>query len=1066
MISQKRITVILKVFIMLLAVLPGLQSISAQERMPELVPQSGHAPAVSALAPFKDIYVLSGDLLGNVILWNAETGRQIRNFSGLNRKIMKIAVSPDNQLVAALSEHGGFALWEASSGKRIKLLSNKIFNDFSFGKDSALIFASLSKEVYTLSYAPADEAMKHLFSFVRINSSERTLASSVFSVEDSTWFLLTKPGPGSSIYQLAVSNYLSFGGKRTYDITDGIPGKLVMSLNERYAAFSLSGNIHILDAGGGRLLTTIETGADSIYSLALSPDGVFLAVQQSDSTAGIWNQITQKSAGIITVSGKMITSLMISPDRRYIYAGSGNGAIIQFDFTTRKKMQEFKSNLRYLTAMDFFGEGNNLAVASLMQGVNIFRSDGSITEIPTGKEGFYYILVSPDEKIIAGINEKTVVIWEQETGRELSRTDKPQGNTNSAVFSPDGSVIYIGLSDSSLLRYSVAKQEFTRQGAFPGEIFSVSVSPDGKRLALADRWNRFGVYRADTYDSLFSLGPHGAVIYASAWSPDGQLIATTAEDSCVYIWSAETGGLIKKITTDYPVVTDVHFSPDGKTLGVAAVGGAIYLFSTSDWGLVHKFDNNGVYIAIITFSPDSRLLAGTTATGQLRIWNTETGKEEFAVTGFNKTDWAVTLPDGRFDASQEGMKLLHFVKGFDVIPLESFFNENYFPSLVGEVLRGTLRQLSEAEIQEKFLFKLPPAGQILSPKSSAKLKSGKHLFDLSVVDKGGGIKWVRLFVNGKLAAEREFAGRAAAEGDSLEFVLEAELLPDTNQVTVIASSLNGIESLPVSQSYFAQGSKPRSKLYIVGIGINDYKNQAYNLENAATDIRTLSKKFRQGAAGYTAGSTEYLIFNKEAKREEILKALDSVSAQARAQDIFILIYSGHGVFQTGNKGDGDFYFVLHDMENMYAVDSVSISKGISASELREYSKRIAANKQLLIIDACQAGGAVEVFAMRGVAEEKAIQSLARSSGMFLLASSSRNSSAKELKSLGMGIYSYALSEALSCMGDLDKDGVLLVKEMEFYARRKLEEVQKKYKLTPQYPMSWMMYQDFPVSVCR
>lgn len=211
---------------------------------------------------------------------------------------------------------------------------------------------------------------------------------------------------------------------------------------------------------------------------------------------------------------------------------------------------------------------------------------------------------------------------------------------------------------------------------------------------------------------------------------------------------------------------------------------------------------------------------------------------------------------------------------------------------------------------------------------------------------------------------------------------------------------------------------------------------------------------------------EYIYFSKNAVRENISAAFDSIAAKAKASDIFILLYSGHGVFRQEDKSGGDFYFVLHDVVNMYSADSTTATKGISAKELREYSTKIAANKQLLIIDACQAGGAVETFALRGAAEEKAIQSLARSSGMFLLASSAKNSAAKELPALGMGLYSYALSEALNCFGDYDKDGLLSVKEMEFFARTKLEELQKKYKLAPQYPMSWMIYQDFPVGICR
>lgn len=1068
----------LSLFCCITALLPfisGTGDLTAQERLPLLMPQSGHAAAVTALAPVGAKFILSGDRLGNVILWNSEAARQIRNFSGLNREIKKITVSPDEQLIAALSADGSVMVWEALTGDRIKEYPGT--DDFryaeaAFADNKTLYLTTYEGGLYTEKIFEKQESSQGLKVWARLDDREKRTGSSLISVRDSIWIVLVKPDEGSVLYKktdnyaLSVHHFRDSEIAKTYNFSGKAPGGLRLSADERYAGVSQEGKVYILDASEGLFLTAIETPSDTIYDFCFSPDGVYLALQQTDSSAGIWNQITQKTTGGISAPGKNITSLLISPDRKYIYAGIGTGEIFQYDFKNFTKIREFRSTLRFLTAMDFYGDQNNLAAGSLVEGINILRSDGRVIEISTEKEGFLYTLVSPDEKTLAGINEKRIVLFDAENGREISRIDKPEGMVNSAVYSPDGSAIYLALPDSSLLIYSAVENSITKQGGFRGEVFHVSVSPDGKLLLLADEWNRFNLYDAKTFEFRGTLGPHEKVVYSSSWSPDGGIIATSAEDSMVYIWESSSQKLFSKIKTDHLVVTDVSFSPDGKKLGVSAIGGAVYVYETDAWQLLHKFDNTGVYIGFIDFSTDSRLIAGTTATGQLRVWNTGTGREEFTLTGFNKTDWAVTLPDGRFDASQEGMKLLHFVKEYDVIPLESFFNENYFPSLAGEALRGTVKPLSETEIKEKFLFKLPPEVRITSPKRGVNLKSGKNLFDAEAVDRGGGVTWVRLFVNGKLAAEQNFSEKVAKEGDTIAFVFETELLPDTNLITITASSLNGIESPPVSETYFVQGSKPRSKIYITGIGINEYRNPAYNLQNAVSDVSILAKKFKEGAAGYTAGAVEYLLFNTKAERSEIIEVLDSVAAQARPQDIFLLLYSGHGVFQTGDKGEGDFYFVLHDMENMYAGDSASLSKGISASELREYSKRIAANKQLLIIDACQAGGAVEVFAMRGVAEEKAIQSLARSSGMFLLASSARNSAAKELKALGMGIYSYALSEALSCMGDFDRDGVLLVKEMEFFARRKLEEIQKKYKLTPQYPMSWMMYQDFPVSVCK
>jgi uncharacterized caspase-like protein len=55
---------------------------------------------------------------------------------------------------------------------------------------------------------------------------------------------------------------------------------------------------------------------------------------------------------------------------------------------------------------------------------------------------------------------------------------------------------------------------------------------------------------------------------------------------------------------------------------------------------------------------------------------------------------------------------------------------------------------------------------------------------------------------------------------------------------------------------------------------------------------------------------------------------------------------------------------------------------------------------LIVLDACQAGGAVETFARRGAAEEKAMAQLARSTGVTILAASDTKQYATEFSQLG------------------------------------------------------------------
>jgi uncharacterized caspase-like protein len=164
----------------------------------------------------------------------------------------------------------------------------------------------------------------------------------------------------------------------------------------------------------------------------------------------------------------------------------------------------------------------------------------------------------------------------------------------------------------------------------------------------------------------------------------------------------------------------------------------------------------------------------------------------------------------------------------------------------------------------------------------------------------------------------------------------------------------------------------------------------------------------------------------------------------------------------------EFYLVPHDVTNIFGDDEQLAAKGFSAKQLKEYCVKIKPQKQLIVLDACQAGGAVETFAIRGVTEEKAIAQLARSAGVVVLAASGTRQYATEFSQLGHGVFTYALLKGLDgeADGGTAPDGKITVKELEAYLNDKVPELTRKYRGSAQYPNSYARGQDFPLGVLR
>ncbi|NJM25701.1 MAG: CHAT domain-containing protein [Bacteroidia bacterium] len=102
----------------------------------------------------------------------------------------------------------------------------------------------------------------------------------------------------------------------------------------------------------------------------------------------------------------------------------------------------------------------------------------------------------------------------------------------------------------------------------------------------------------------------------------------------------------------------------------------------------------------------------------------------------------------------------------------------------------------------------------------------------------------------------------------------------------------------------------------------------------------------------------HTLYDEDATREKILAKLDELAQVINQEDVFIFYYAGHG-----SMVDNQFYFIPTESSRLY--DQKALQKeAIEASLLQERFKHIRALKQLIVMDACQSGGSVELLATR------------------------------------------------------------------------------------------------------
>ncbi|BDX39059.1 hypothetical protein CYCD_24140 [Tenuifilaceae bacterium CYCD] len=417
--------------------------------------------------------------------------------------------------------------------------------------------------------------------------------------------------------------------------------------------------------------------------------------------------------------------------------------------------------------------------------------------------------------------------------------------------------------------------------------------------------------------------------------------------------------------------------------------------------------------------------------------------------------------DGQFTGDNEAISNLQYnINDQSDIPLVSQINQFYAPRLFNQILTSTFSpETPIANLSN--VIKLTPELKIISPDSVSDQKTNLVNIRYNVKDNGDGVKEVRFYVNGKLL-NSDIRGFKSVENYSQDIAI----LSGENIVEAVAVSNSDYQSSPDRIIVNYKGVDATTNLYILGVGIDQYKNSKYNLNYAVADAMAVVDYIKARGCGIFKNIDVKLLTDQQATKPNVVAELSRIAQQSNPTDVFIIYYAGHGVMSEGfAEVAKDYFMVLTDVSQMFGNDALLSQKGISAAELREFCKRIKAQKQVILLDACQSGGATETFAMRGASEEKAIIQLAQSTGVFLISSTGSEQFASEFSELKHGVFTYALLDGLRGAADGGgKDGKITIKELEAYLNDRIPELTQKYRGSMQFPNTWSRGMDFPIVV--
>ncbi len=299
------------------------------------------------------------------------------------------------------------------------------------------------------------------------------------------------------------------------------PGTLALSRDGKRLA-TVDGGVRLWDVTTGRHLARLG-GDNTIEALAFSPDGKTVAAGGEETW--IWDATTRKQLHRFTGFG--YPPLVFSPDGKFLAYNRSRTIpekIQLWEIATSKAHSGLGDDLcgRFFA---FSPDGKTVAVWGAGNRVFLYETATrklrfSIPSDPQTRKEEPALAFSPDGKILAGGEGRSILLWDPFTGEELLRLDGHQGPVTSLAFAEQGRMLISGSRDSTILIWEVpplrlpSRRPETPITALPSESALVRVESGEKGTLLAAVGHPEPAVRAAAFRKLSSFARKDKAILA------------------------------------------------------------------------------------------------------------------------------------------------------------------------------------------------------------------------------------------------------------------------------------------------------------------------------------------------------------------------------------------------------------------------------------------------------------------------------------------------------------------------------------------------------------------------
>jgi WD40 repeat protein/formylglycine-generating enzyme required for sulfatase activity len=238
------------------------------------------------------------------------------------------------------------------------------------------------------------------------------------------------------------------------------------------------------------------------------------------------------------------------------------------------------------------------------------------------------------------------------------------GSVYSVSFSPDGKRIVSGSHDQTVRIWDTETgTELLTLKGHSGSVASVNFSSDGKRIVSGctlpmqavkiQKLSEIKVWDVETGEEMFTLKGDSHRRMRLIFSPDGKQIVSS-DANTLKVWDAETGQEVSSRKGPEPPagrlehVWALALSRNGKRIATAGrIDKTVKVWDAETGQLLQTLTGHSTLLHSVAFSPDGSRIVSGDHDSMLKVWDAKTGQEMLTLNGHSDGIYIVSFsPDG------------------------------------------------------------------------------------------------------------------------------------------------------------------------------------------------------------------------------------------------------------------------------------------------------------------------------------------------------------------------------------------------------------------------------------